>query len=60
MTLQQVDGEEVCATGMPGTAVVGHFCSIALAYIRRNALRLLLPTLYYCSKLTVKKHRRAQ
>ena len=44
MALQQIDGEKVRASGMPGTATVGHLSSIAAVYIRRNALRLLRPT----------------
>jgi hypothetical protein len=43
-TLQQINGEEVHAAGMPGAAIIGHDFSIATAYMRRNALRLLRPT----------------
>jgi hypothetical protein len=43
-TLQQIDGEEVSAAGMPGAAIIGHASSIATAHMRRNTLRLLRPT----------------
>jgi hypothetical protein len=43
--LQQVDGEEIRSTAMPGAAIIGHSDSIPVVCIRRNALRLLRPTL---------------
>ena len=42
--VQQVDGEKPTADRVPGAAIVGHgFASLAL--VRRNALRLLRPTI---------------
>ena len=41
--LEQVDGEAVGATRMPGASVVGHGYGAAAIVIRRNALRLFRP-----------------